>query len=253
MADSYPGAGFGWDGPRDNDDPMGLPLGDPTDGPMSDPMDDEIHKLVAMVTELGIEAESILFDAVTALLGEGTHGAQLAQEAGIQCENRYQVAHQRGLDLIMSGKATADQARWIVELLQLGLSFRSIGRDSEWIAAQSLELQQPVEDVLDLVGTRIDVLDYLVEQTRLQVRAAILYATSREAKYARSILDDTSDVQRSYLVLETWIQAAIRAHPLDSFPMQQLLLIATRLETIGVTCHEIASAVLFRPPPRRQS
>ena len=122
MVVSNRGAGFGWGGA----------------------LDDEIRRLVELVTELGIEVENILFDAVTALLGEGTVGAQQARQAGDDCERRYQVAHQLGLDLIMDGRATADQARWIMELQEMGQAFRHISQDSVRIAALSLALQPPV-------------------------------------------------------------------------------------------------------------
>lgn len=212
------------------------------------PLDDEIRRLVEMVTELGIEVEDILFNAVTALLGEGTHGAQKAGEAGKECEARYQQAHQLGLELIMDGRATADQARWIMELQEIGESFRRVSQDATRIARQSLALASPVDDVLVLVGAGMNLLEYLVEQTRMQVRNAIIFSTSRDRKYAERILDNASDLQRVYNMLESRIQAAIRERPRTSFPMQQLLGIATRLENIGKVCREIASAVLYDPP-----
>ncbi|HEU5348977.1 MAG TPA: PhoU domain-containing protein [Ktedonobacterales bacterium] len=219
------GAGFGWD-------------------------DDGIHKLVEMVTELGIEVEDILFNAVTALLGEGTHGAQKASEAGEECEMRYQMAHQLGLELIMAGRATADEARWIMELQEIGQSFRHISQEAVRIAMQSLAMRQPVEDVLVLAGASMNLLEYLVELTRIQVRNAIIFSTSRDRKYARSIIEDSTDLERAYNVLESHVHAAIRERPHHSFPMQQLLSIATRLEHIGRTCHRIAAAVLYDPPSK---
>lgn len=226
MVVSNRGAGFGW----------------------GRALDDEIRKLVEMVTDLGIEVENILFNAVTALLGEGTHGAQQARQAGDDCEKRYQLAHQLGLDLIMDGRATADQARWIMELQEIGQAFRHISQDSVRIAALSLALQPPVEDVLVVAGTSINLLEYLVEQTRMQVRNAINFAASRDRKYARMILEDVDDLQRAYIVLESRLQAAVRAHPRTSFPMAQLLGVAARLENIGRVCHGIANAVLYDPP-----
>lgn len=232
MAESDPGAGFGWG---------------------EDPLDDEIHKLVEMVTELGLEAENILFNAVTALLGEGVHGALLAQSAGVDCETRYQIAHQRGLELIMRGSATADQIRWIMDLQQIGQFFRRIAQDSVWIATQSLALQQPIDDILVMVGANMNLLEYLVEQTRLQVRNAILFTTTREHRHVHEIVDSTSDIQRAYIVLESRVHGAIRAYPRISFPMQQLLGIATRLQHIGMQCHAMATAMLFNPPRRPPS
>jgi phosphate uptake regulator len=226
MVVSNRGAGFGWGGA----------------------LDDDIHKLVEMVTELGIEVEDILFNAVTALLGEGIHGAQQAQQAGNECEARYQLAHQLGLELIMDGRASADQARWIMELQELGRAFRRIAQEATWIAIQSLALQIPADDVLAQVGASMNLLEYLVEQTRMQVRNAIIFSTSRDRKYARRILDEATDLLRAYNVLDTRVQAAIGEHPRDSFPMQQLLGIATRLENIGKLCSSIASAVLYDPP-----
>lgn len=226
MVVSNRGAGFGWGGA----------------------LDDEIRRLVELVTELGIEVENILFDAVTALLGEGTLGAQQARQVGDDCERRYQVAHQLGLDLIMDGRATADQARWIMELQEMGQAFRHISQDSVRIAALSLALQPPVEDVLEVAGASINLLEYLVEQTRLQVRNAINFAASRDRKYARMILDDVDDLKRAYIVLESRVQAAVQAKPRASFPMAQLLGVAARLESVGRVCHGIANAVLYDPP-----
>jgi hypothetical protein len=251
MAESKPGAGFGRDdNPVDPGDAMAESHEDAEYRWGEDPLDDEIHKLVEMVTELGIEAENILFDAVTALLGEGTHGALLARAAGVECEKRYQIAHQRGLDLIMSGGASPDQIRWIMDLQQIGLFFRRVAQDATWIAMQSLALQQPVDDILVMVGANMNLLEYLVEQTRLQMRKAIIFTTTREHRYVREIIENTSDIQRAYIVLESRVQGAIRAYPRISFPMQQLLGIATRLQNIGTQCHSIATAMLYNPPRR---
>lgn len=228
MVISNRGAGFGWGGA----------------------LDDEIRKLVEMVTELGIEVEDILSNAVTALLGEGTEGAHKAEAAGIECEARYQHAHHLGLQLIMRGNATADQVRWIMELQEVGYAFRRIAQDATWIARQSLALQKPVEDVLAIVGASLNLLDYLVEQTRLQVRSAIIFSASRDRKYARMILREAVDLQRAYNVLESRVHLAIRESPRHSFPMQQLLGIAARLENTGGICREIANDVLFDPPSR---
>jgi phosphate uptake regulator len=228
MVISSRGAGFGWGGA----------------------LDDEIHNLVETVTELGIEVEDILLNAVTALLGEGIHGAQKAQEAGAECEARYQMTHQRGLELIMDGRASADQARWIMELQEMGQAFRRISQEATRIAAQSLALQVPVEDILAQVGTSMNLLEYLVEQTRLQVRNAIIFSTSRDRKYARRIQDEAADLGRAHIVLESWVQAAIRDNPRTSYPMQQLLGIATRLNNIANVCHGIANAVLYDPPSK---
>jgi phosphate uptake regulator len=225
MVVSSRGAGFGWGGA----------------------LDDEIHKLVEMVTELGIEVEDILLNAVTALLGEGIHGAQKAQEAGAECEARYQTAHQRGLELIMDGRASTDQARWIMELQELGRAFRRISQEATRIATQSLAMQVPVEDVLSQVGASMNLLEYLIEQTRMQLRNAIIFSTSRDRKYARMIQDEASDLKRAHIVLESWVQAAIKDNPRTSYPMQQLLGIATRLNNIGSVCHGIAIAVTYNP------
>lgn len=222
------GAGFGW----------------------GTPLDDEIHRLRTMVTELGIGVEDILFNAVTALLGEGTHGAQQARAAGEDCESRYQQAHQLGLDLLMDGRASAEQARVILELQELGQAFRRIAQEAVRIAMHSLMLQQPVEDVLVLVGASMNLLEYLVEQTRMQVRNAIIFTTSSDRKHARMILDEAPDLQRAYMVLESRVQTAIAEHPRTSFPMTQLLGIATWLERIGRVCRMTADIVLFDPPSR---
>jgi hypothetical protein len=226
MVLSSRGAGFGWGGA----------------------LDDEIHKLVEMVTELGIEVEDILFNAVSALLGEGVHGAQQAPKAAAECEARYQQAHQLGMDLLMGGRASVDQARWIMELQELGRAFRRIAQESTRIASQSLDLQLPAEDVLIQVGASINLLEYLVEQTRMQVRNAIIYTTSRDRENARSILNESTDLQLAYNVLNDRMQTAIGEHPHASFPMQQVLSIATRLENIGVVCSGVSNAVLFDPP-----
>ena len=226
MVVSNRGAGFGWGGA----------------------LDDDIHKLVEMVTELGIEVEDILFNAVSALLGEGIHGAQQAPKAAAECEARYQQAHQLGLDLLMGGRASAEQVRWIMELQELGLAFRRIAQESTRIAAQSLDLQLPAEDVLEQVGAKINLLEYLVEQTRMQVRNAIIYTTSRNRENARSILEESTDLQLAYNVLNDRMQVAIAEHPRDSFPMHQVLSIATRLEIIGALCSGVSHAVLFDPP-----
>ena len=228
MVMSNRGAGFGWGGA----------------------LDDEIHKLVEMVTELGIEVEDLLLNAVTALLGEGIDGAQHAQEAGNDCEARYQVAHQLGLELIMDGRASSDQARWIMELQELGHAFRRIAQEATRIAAQSLELQLTADDVIVRIGARMNLLEYLVEQTRMQVRNAIIFSTSRDRKYARRILEEATDLQLAYNVLNERVKVAIGEHPRDSFPMQQLIGIGTRLENIGKLCTSVASAVLFDPPSR---
>ncbi|HEY7339290.1 MAG TPA: hypothetical protein VH591_00295 [Ktedonobacterales bacterium] len=220
------GAGFGWGGL----------------------LDDDIQKLVEMVTELGIEVEDILFNAVSALLGEGIHGAQEAPKAAGECEARYQQAHQLGLDLLMGGRASAEQARWIMELQELGRAFRRIAQESTRIATQSLALQLPAEDVLEQVGASINLLEYLVEQTRMQVRNAIIYTTSRDRKHARWILDESTDLQLAYNVLNERMQVAIGEHPRASYPMQQVLGIATRLEHIGALCSGVSTAVLFDPP-----
>ncbi|MGE5333358.1 MAG: hypothetical protein ACM3N4_01540 [Nitrososphaerota archaeon] len=217
------GTGFGWD-------------------------DDGLHKLVELVTELGIEVEDILINAVTALLGEGTHGAQRAREAGAECEMRYQIAHQYGLELIMSGRATPEEARWIMELQEIGRSFRRIAPEAVQIAVLSLAMRQPVEDVLVLAGGSLNVLEYLVELTRTQLRNTIIFTSSRDRKHARMIRDEAPDQQRAYNVLDLWVRTAIRERPLTSFPMQQLLSVATRLEHIGGICHDIATAVLYDPP-----
>lgn len=222
------GAGYGW----------GIPL------------DDEIHRLRTMVTELGIEVEDILFNAVTALLGEGTHGAQQARRAGDECELRYQQAHQLGLDLLMDGRATAEQASAILQLQELGQSFRRIGRESVRIAVHSLIMQQPVEDVLVLVGASMNLLEYLVEQTRLQVRNVIIFTTSTDRKYARMILEEAPHLERAYMVLDSRVQSAIQERPRTSYPMTQLLGIATWLEHIGRVCRITADTVLFDPPSR---
>ena len=227
---SHRGAGFGW----------------------GSPLDDEIHKLRTMVTELGIEVEDILFNAVTALLGEGTHGAQQAPGAGVECEQRYQQTHQLGLDLLMDGRASVDQASAILQLQELSQSFRRISQEAVRIAAQSLALQQPVEDVLALVGASMNLLEYLVEETRMQVRNAIIYCTSSDRKYARMILDEAPDLERAYMVLESRTQAAIREYPRTSFPMTQLLGIATWIEHIGRECRTTANTVLFDPPSRHR-
>lgn len=224
------GAGFGW----------------------GTPLEDEIHRLRTMVTELGIEVEDILFNAVTALLGEGTHGAQQARRAGEDCERRYQQAHQLGLDLLMDGRASAEQASAILQLQELGQSFRRISQEAVRIAGQSLALQQPIEDVLVLVGASMNLLEYLVEQTRLQVRNAIIYTTSTDRKYARMILEEAPHLERAYMVLDSRVQTAIRERPLTSFPMAQLLGIATWLERIGRICRTTADTVLFDPPSRHQ-
>lgn len=212
------------------------------------PLDDEIHKLVEMVTELGIEVEDILFNAVTALLGEGIHGAQKAPEAGRECEVRYQLAHQRGLDLILDERATPDQTRWIIELQEINRSFRRIAQHAVRIATQSLALQQPAEDVLVLVGGSMHLLEYVVEQTRIQLRNAIMFSTSRDRKFARRIRNDESELRRAYIVFETRMHDGIGAYPYLSFPMHQLLSISTRLVQIGGHCNEIANAVLYDPP-----
>lgn len=222
------GAGFGW----------------------GTPLEDEIHRLRTMVTELGIEVEDILFNAVTALLGEGTHGAQQARRAGEECEQRYQQAHQLGLDLLMDGRASAEQASAILQLQELGQSFRRISQEAVRIAGQSLAMQQPVEDVLVLVGASMNLLEYLVEQTRLQVRNAIIYTTSTDRKYARMILEEAPHLERAYMVLESRVQTAIKERPHTSFPMAQLLGIATWLERIGRICRTTADTVLFDPPSR---
>ena len=91
-------------------------------------------------------------------------------------------------------------------------------------------------------------LEYLVEQTRLQVRNAIIYTTSRDRKHARWILDESTDLQLAYNVLNDRMQVAIGEHPHESFPMHQVLSIATRLENIGMLCSGVSSAVLFDPP-----
>ncbi len=228
MVVSSRGAGFGWGGA----------------------LDDEIHKLVEMVTELGIEVEDLLLNAVTALLGEGAEGARHAQEAGNECEARYQLAHQFGLELLMDGHATSDQTRWIMELQELGHAFRRIAREATRIASQSLDLQVAADDIVMYIGARMNLLEYLVEQTRVQVRNAIIFSTSRDRKYARQILEEAADLQLAYNVLNERVQAAIAEYPHDSFPMAQLLGIATRLENIGKLCSSIASAVLFDPPRR---
>jgi hypothetical protein len=226
MVLSSRGAGFGWGGA----------------------LDDEIHKLVEMVTELGIEVEDILFNGVSALLGEGVHGAQQAPKAAVECEARYQQAHQLGLDLLMGARASVDQARWIMELQELGRAFRRVAQESTRIATQSLALQLPAEDVLIQVGASINLLEYLVEQTRMQVRNAIIYTTSRNRENARSILEESTDLQLAYNVLNDRMQVAIAEHPRDSFPMHQVLSIATRLEIIGALCSGVSHAVLFDPP-----
>jgi hypothetical protein len=228
MVVSNRGAGFGWGGA----------------------LDDEIHKLVEMVTELGIEVEDILFNAVTALLGEGVHGAELAPQAAEECEARYQISHQFGLDLILGGRATADQARWIMELQELNQAFRRIAQESTRIAAQSLALQLPAEEVLEQSGATINLLEYLVEQARTQVRNAIIFTTSRDRKYARWILDEATDLQIAYNVLNERMRVAISQHPRESFPMQQVLGIATQLENIGKLCSGVSNSVLFDPPSK---
>lgn len=226
MLMSNGGAGFGWD----------------------DDGDDGIHKFVELVTELGIEVEDILTNAATALLGEGTHGAQRAREAGAECEIRYQIAHQYGLELIMAGRASPEEVRWIMELQEIARSFRRITPEAVQIAMLSLALRQPVEDVLVLVGGSLNVLEYLVDLTRTQLRNTIIFTSSRDRKYARLIREDAPDQQRAYNVLELWVRTAIRERPLTSFPMQQLLSIATRLEHIGGICHDVATTVLYDPP-----
>lgn len=214
-----------------------------------DPLDDDIRRLIEMVTELGIEVEDILLNALIAVLGMGTEGARWAQQAGKECEQRYQQAHEFGLSLIMGGRANADQARWIMELQQIGQSFRRIAQDSTWIAAQSLAMKMPAEDVLLMVGSGIDLLEYLAEGTRDQVRNTIIFTTSRNRDNVRQILQDSADVQRSYIMLEGRVTQAIAEHPRESFPMQQLLGIAARLANIDRRCTEVASAVLSDPPP----
>lgn len=226
MVISSRGAGFGWGGP----------------------LDDEIHKLIEMVTELGIEVEDILFNGAVALLGEGIHGAQSAQKACEECEARYRMAHQFGLDLLMNGQATPDQARWILELQEISQAFRNIAQEAKWIATQSLVMQYPVEEVLAQAGAAMNLLEYLVEQTRMHMRNSILYSTSRVRTYARMILEDDRDLLHAYMILETRLHEAIRAQPRVSYPMQQLLGIATRLNSIGRSCNGIASSVLYDPP-----
>ena len=214
------------------------------------PLDDEIHKLRMMVTELGIEVEDILFNAVTALLGEETHGARQARKAGDECEARYQQAHQLGLDLLMDGRATAEQATTILQLQELGQAFRHISQEAVRIATHSLALRHPVEDVLTLVGASMNLLEYLVEQTRIQVRNAIIFTTSGDRRYARMIREEAPHLERAYMVLDSRVQTAIRERPLTSFPMAQLLGIATWLEHIGKVCRTAADTVLFDPPSR---
>lgn len=214
------------------------------------PLDDNINRLRRMVTELGIEVEDILFNAVTALLGEGIEGAQHARAAGVECEQRYQQAHQLGLDLLMDGRATAEQASAILQLQDLGQAFRRISQEAVRIAVHSLSMRQPVDDILAVANASMNLLEYLVEQTRIQVRNTIIFTTTSDPRYARLILEDAPDLERAYMVLESRVQTAIRERPRTSFPVTQLLGIATWLEHIGKVCRTAADTVLFDPPSR---
>jgi hypothetical protein len=228
MVDPNRGAGFGW----------------------SDPLDDEIHKLIEMVAELGIEAEGILFDGLSALLGLSTHGAQTARQAGSGCESRYHNAHQFGLLLLQNGSATPDQVRWIVELQHTNEAFRRIASETVRVATYSLELKAPVEEVLEQIHVDIRLLDFLAEGTRLQLRNSIIYTSSHKREDVHPILAEAAELQRAYNVLDFKLQTGIKAQPRLSFPMQQLLVIATQLLTIDTICFGIAKAVLYNPPPQ---
>lgn len=226
MVVSSRGAGFGWGGP----------------------LDDDIHRLVEMVTELGIGVEDILLSGLMALLGEGSHGARQAQKACDECEGRYQMAHHFGLELLLDDRATPEQTRRIVELQQISLAFRRIAQAAKRIAEQSLTLQPGIDEVVAHVGASMDLLEYLIKQTRVHLRNAILYSTSRDRNYARVILEEDADMRRAYMILESRVQEAISEQPRTSFPMQQLLGIATWLDTIGRDCYRIANSVLYDPP-----
>jgi hypothetical protein len=132
----------------------------------------------------------------------------------------------------------------------LGQTFRLAAQDATWIAIQALELALPVEDVLVMVGSGIQSLDYLARETREQVRDSIVFSASRERRYARQILERTTNVQRTYNMLESRVQATIREYPQISFPMQQLLGIAARMAMIDRTCIKVATSVLSDMPTR---
>lgn len=220
------GAGFGWGGA----------------------LDDDIHRLIEMVTELGIGVEDILLGGIMALLGEGTQGARQAQKACDECEARYQMAHHFGLELLMDDRVTPEQTRRIVELQQISQAFRRIAQAAKRIAEQALVLQPSIDEVLAHVGASMNLLEYLMKQTRVHLRNTILYSTSRYRDYARTIIEEDADMRRAYMILESRVQEAIREQPRTSFPMQQLLGIATWLDSIGRNCYRIANSVLYDPP-----
>ncbi len=86
-----------------------------------------------------------------------------------------------------------------------------------------------------------------MQQTRIEIRGAVVISTSRDRARARLLLREDQELERIFIYYSERLDQAISYDPWNAVPLQQLLFIGAQMREIGQHAMAICDAVLFEP------
>ncbi len=215
--------------------------------PWQPPAGGEIRGLADETTELGIAAEDIFLNAATVLFYPDNFGALRAVMSAQKCKQMHADIHHRLLGMVMSGDLAPDDLRWTLELQRTSVEFLRMTECARLIAQYAVSLGGTAEWQLQRAQTSIELLGTLVQQTRIEIRGAVVISTSRDRARARLLLREDQELERIFIYYSERLDQAISYDPWNAVPLQQLLFIGAQMREIGQHAMAICDAVLFEP------
>lgn len=208
-------------------------------------VEEQVRILQEETTELGLTAQDIFQNAVSALFGQAVQAGLSAMEAQRQCAQAYSQIHQRALNVLMHFAPTPEDMRRVVSLQNTALEFTRIAELARGIAEHAISLAGAADSELNAVSEDAsDQLWCIVRQAYIEVRGAIIVCNTQNTVQARRLAAEDSELDRLYLTLKSLLERAIAAAPQAAYPLHQVLLIGSRLEEIGNRAAVICRAVL---------
>lgn len=215
--------------------------------PWQPPAGGEIRDLADETTELGIAAEDIFLNAATGLFYPDNIGALRAVMSAQKCKQMHAAIHRRLLGKVMGGDLNQDDLRWTLELQRNAVEFLRMTECARLIAQYAVSLGGSAEWELQRAQTNIELLGTLVQQTRIEIRGAVVISTSRDRTRARMLLREDAELERIFTYYSERLDQAISYDPWNAVPLQQLLFIGAQMREIGQHAMAICDAVLYEP------
>src|SRR5262249_15065600 len=197
--------------------------------PWQPPAGGDIRGLADETTELGIAAEDIFLNAATGLFYPDNIGALRAVVSAQKCKQVHVAIHRRLLGMVMGGDLAADDLRWTLELQRPSVEFLRMTECARLIAQYVVSLGGYAEWELQRAQTSIELLGTLVQQTRIEIRGAVVISTSRDRARARLLLREDHELERIFIYYSERLDQAISYEPWNAIPRQHRLFIGAQM------------------------